>query len=162
MATERPATRNASAEQPIRIRLPVATDTAFILSTWLRSYVKARPPQFMTRDLYYFEQARLIKQLLARSKVLVAADPEISDAILGWAVGDRWAEPSDVSIVHYVYVKADFHGRGVGRALLQPFRESKVIYFTHMPPPHIRGSVDPVKLIVKAGAIYNPYLAFPR
>lgn len=151
-------------DQPIRIRLLEAKDRPFILSTWLRSFARApsSPMKSMSPPLYYFEQGRLIEGLLRRAQVLVAADPDIADAILGWIVAERWTEPSDIAVVHYVYVKTDFHGRGIGRALTQPFLEAPARYFTHAPPSPPKGSVDPRELIRKHGLAFNPFLAWPR
>ena len=93
------------------IRNAVMTDRSFVLSSWLKSYRKARYFDGWDNKRYYSDEngyQHRIKQILNRveTRLVVAHFEEDPDEILGWAAG----EPPDG--LHYVYVKQPFRNSG--------------------------------------------------
>lgn len=62
---------------------------------------------------FFAGEPRILKRLLARSRVLIAHPPDDAELIAGFIV----VEPPE--LVHFLYVKAALRRQGVGRALLR-------------------------------------------
>jgi GNAT superfamily N-acetyltransferase len=98
----------------VSYRLPLPGDIPFFFATWLKGLrfgneaAKARP----SRE-YYTAQHRLIEAVLRRSGVIVsvACLKDDSDVILGYSV-------TQGSTVHWVFVKKQWRGIGIGHDLL--------------------------------------------
>lgn len=107
------ADRRADAEQLV-IRGPRSTDQAYIASTWVRSMTSAGHRKLGARGGHV---ARHIDSIFDRDDTRalirhVAGDP---DRIIGWLVR---AEGAAVPLVHYVYVRKDYRGKGHATELL--------------------------------------------
>lgn len=101
----------------VLIRPAEATDRAFLIATWLNNY--RRESYFAARicDAVFFSRHHeIVDELLRRSTVSVACDPQDKDCILGYMV---W-EPD---ALHWIYVKKSFRKLGIAREL---FRHSKL------------------------------------
>jgi len=98
---------------PLVLRPAGAADHPFIVDSWLLSY----RGQAIARDAgasYVRDMKWLIRRLLERGRVLVAADADEPSVIWGWAAtGDR--------TVLYVYVREQFRRNGIASALLAPY-----------------------------------------
>lgn len=93
------------------------SDHAFIIDAWKRSFEGAAAVRMCDRDHYRAEMTTVIRKLLGKPDVftLVAYDPEDENHLVGFACMTR----DDVGAeLHYVYVKKDFRGRGIARALI--------------------------------------------
>jgi len=93
------------------------SDHAFIIDAWKRSFEGAAAVRLCDRDHYRVEMQHVIKKLLGKPDVftLVAYDPEDEDHLVGFAC---WTRDDMGAELHYVYVKKDFRGRGIARALI--------------------------------------------
>lgn len=124
------------------------SDTAFLISSWLRSFAASKLALMADSDAYFQGYKLLVEAALSRSRVLVACQKADPDAIVGWVA----VEPGDVPRLHYVYVKHPFRRFGVARRLLSPLLEKPCVY-THETPVLRR-------LTVPSQWTYNPFLFF--
>lgn len=159
------------------LRAAGAEDRNYILATWLNCFFLSRIARMMDRPLYFFEQKRVILRLLERSSTVVAANPEEPSQIFGFIVGEAPQDLPAVSetvraaIVHYCYVNSLYRENGLGRRLVRELvGDASKIFFTHLPPIDVPASangrkpITPGELVqrVAPGALFDPYLAFPR
>lgn len=112
-------------------------DRNYVLSSWLLSYSEAAEFRGLGRDVYTRGRAHavycglyqpIIKQLVERSTVAVAYDPELPDTIIGWMA----VEGDDV--LHYVMVKPRFRKFGVAHWMTRDLAAMPAVY-THVPSP---------------------------
>lgn len=121
-------TRELAPDVHVGFRPMEEGDRRFIISSWLRGFHKAGdwPRRLGTgrcsatgvactdedKDLvcgccrhthrrYWDEHGRVIEQLLARSKVVVACNPEKPEQILGYVVAEQ-------GVLHWLFVKSPF------------------------------------------------------
>lgn len=133
------------------VRGMVTADAPFIFSSWLKSYrVGSALARDVVRPVYFAQHHRMVERLLARGRVLVAADAEGPQNILGYAVGEHIGP---VAVVHYLYVKAPFRGIGIGQTLAQVMVSGlECVHHTHATP---LGQ----SLVRRLQSVFNPYLA---
>ncbi len=111
-------------------------DHNLVLSSWIRSQRSNSVGHQGDASSYGEWQERLIKRLLQRCALLIAAYDSDPDYILGWACTSTGA-------VHYVWVrdgstkhdgkrdyKGSFRRRGIASDLLRPYLDKPTI-FTH-------------------------------
>lgn len=121
------------ADPAIVVRKMVEEDKAFILSTWLRGYRHSSTfAQRVTNEVYYRWHHLLLERLLARETAvaLVACLDDSPEVILGYLA----MEKQDASVLHWVYVKADFRRMGIARKLIDAAglpRDLAGVEFTH-------------------------------
>ena len=100
------------------LRTGTIDDVPFVLSSWLKSAADdvGGIAATFTRRVFYAEHERLLREsVLPRARVTVASSPESPDAIRGWAC----FEPTEHgTLLHYVYVRFDWRGLGVGKQLV--------------------------------------------
>lgn len=102
----------ATAKLSFRVRPAVVDDVAFIASTWKQSYWRESAWGSRIRwAIFNPNHARIVAQLLERSRVVVACDTEREGEIFGYLV----CEPD---ALHFAYTKAAFRRLGVFRSLL--------------------------------------------
>jgi hypothetical protein len=98
----------------ISLRHGTDDDQALIRTTWLKSFEASPLASSLYRSTYMTRWSKIIGDLLARSEILVACDPQDDHMIIGYLVH----EPMD-RIVHFVYVKRALRSFGVCRAMLE-------------------------------------------
>lgn len=133
----------------LELRAMQPGDRNYVLSSWLRSYAKAREFRGMVRAAYFRMYTPYVEAMLSRSTVVVATLPEAPTAVLGWMAVEN-------DLLHYVHTKPNWRTRieldekrqpvklpdgktkleariGVASFLLQGMRDLPVKY-THEPP----------------------------
>lgn len=128
------------------LRDGTSEDVPFVLSSWLKSAADdvGGVAAAFTRKVFYAEHERLIREsVLPRSRVRVASSPAEPDAIRGWAC---FEETEHGTHLHYVYVRFDWRGLGVGKQLVDSIGD--IALQTHS----TRRAVSPYP--------YNPYPFF--
>lgn len=80
-------------------------------------------------DKYWRGQKALVAELLARSRTLVAESDGLLDGFI--CIGDNSAPPSNVAVVHYIYVRLSARERGVAKALVAELGSPSVVIYTH-------------------------------
>ena len=123
-----------------------AQDVPFIFSSWLKSYHNSNFALSIPSTMYFKEQHKLIEQIITRSTVLVAVNPEDQSQIYGWICADT---AGAVPIIHYLYVKHPYRKFGLGRMLVDLISTEPFIY-TH----------DTGKKFTSG--VYCPYMAFNK
>lgn len=99
------------------VRIARDTDMAFIIDAWKKSYEQAEAVRHSDREHYRVEMPRAIRRLVAQGEARIAYDPKDEDSLIGFAVFRRHDDAA--AELHYVYVKKDFRGQGIARALLE-------------------------------------------
>lgn len=96
---------------------PTGDELPLIYDNWTKSYKKSLWAGTVRNDMWESVQRATIQGLLARgADVRVALAPRVEGVftgrrVMGWAC----FEPG---VLHFLYVKADYRGQGIGRALL--------------------------------------------
>lgn len=98
----------------IGIRPRQKYDDDFIYSSWIHCLGNIRPYCNLDKNWFTSAQHALISQLLERSTVVIAHDPEDENQIYGYMV----CEPKK-NILHWVYVKQLFRRAHIGTRLLE-------------------------------------------
>lgn len=94
----------------ILLREPRPYDLPFVLSSWMQSHREEGANALMDNDAYFAAVKPRLIEILSRSPVLVASNPEDPWQVYGWIA----AEPD---VLHYVYVKSVYRKFGIGRQL---------------------------------------------
>ncbi len=114
----------------VSIRPGVASDSNFLFSSLLRSFRESDAVGLIPMELYYKVFHEVVVLILSRPgiEILVATNPgmEPPNDIQGFVLWEKGpffvgGEKRKVTqpAVHYVYVKRNFRGWGVGKALLR-------------------------------------------
>jgi len=148
VARQASASEHRPAELRPLIREALGDDLNLILSTWLKSYRYASQSGRACSDVVFFPfHQSLIKNILQRSTVLCAADPDAPEVVWGWACVEG-------PCLHYVYVKASgWRARGVARALLAGRKIETYSHRTDDAAAYVRAHPQ-------ARVVYNPYLVW--
>ena len=93
-----------------------------VLAGWLRTYVAERVTH-VPRDVLIRMCKPVVESLVARSTVVVAADPEDHDIVYGWVAFEG-------DVLHYVCCKPRWQRLGIATHLLRDFLGIPVQY-TH-------------------------------
>lgn len=94
------------------IRLKESGDEPFIFNSWLQSN-RMRHSNMPTSD-YYAHYKKIVTDILYKSIVVVACDPESPDFIYGYLV----IRPmDDIPILQYAYTKKPFRRWGIFKKL---------------------------------------------
>jgi GNAT superfamily N-acetyltransferase len=102
-------------------------DEAFVLDSWVRSYVPKAPTAHEWARGYRNEQV-IAKRCLLEGSTIMAVIPGYGRQLAGWINFDG-------PTVSYVYVKNLFRGQDIGSALLEhALGESKIACYTHDTP----------------------------
>ena len=141
-------------ELPVRIRAAGEDDSAFIYSTWLRSYA-GQNKNIPKRVIWEYEDKN-VRNILSRSITLVAVGdtPDSAGDIYSFVCAQRL--PTGL-VVHYAYTKVPFRTFGIARSLLDSFDYKPGELITHTYRPYI------TKELRKKGynLLYVPYLRDP-
>ena len=90
------------------------SDTNYILATWSKGILRECPFRWMSSVVWRKYHA-IMEQLLQKAGVVVAANPEDEDHIIGYGIFSHF----DVPVLHWVYVKNKFRGRGIAKGIVQ-------------------------------------------
>ena len=94
------------------------TDRPFVVSSWLKSYRVAMPD--FPNQSYYKSMARRIERLEREgASIVVAADNDNTDYIVGWVCFGPAA-----GVVHYLYVREIERGRGTAGELIRSIKDT--------------------------------------
>lgn len=132
-----------------------------MLATWLRNYwqvVDAREnrPECtgcwrirgLRKSTFFKGHHARATTALARSTCLVACTPEHDETILGYVVFERTAA---CDVLHWVYVKSEMRGFGIGSALLEQAKMSDCRY-THRTP-----DIERLRQAKWPNMLFDPY-----
>jgi hypothetical protein len=114
------------------VRPMVPGDISFVMNSWLRRYRDSIHPRLVTDRVYYEFQQGVIQRILATEglKVVVAVDPEDTNHIYGYCVGEALTD--DWMMLHWVYVKGAFRRFSMARDLLNSVvNTSSKIQYSH-------------------------------
>jgi hypothetical protein len=126
-------------------------DESFIYSSWLKSYRNSDFAKHITNDIYFEQHADIIKNLLAKSQVVVAVSKEDPNHIYGFAVVEQVVP--GVYCLHYVYTKYPFRKFGIAKEMVSSIINelgTKPVLISHA-PKFLKHVTDRFKLV------YNPY-----
>ena len=140
---------------PVRIRAAGEDDSAFIYSTWLKSYA-GHNKNVPKRIIWEYEDEK-VRELLSSAITLVAVGDSVDSSgdIYSFMCGERF--PSGL-VVHYCYTKAPFRKFGIAKALLETFEYKQGELLTLSYRPYI------AKDLRRRGynLLFNPYLREPE
>ena len=103
-------------EMPVDIRTGQAEDVAFIMNSWLKAHRESDECRYIDYALYYKHLRPLVVNILTRSSVFVAANPDDLGQIYGYVVVEYTEHDT---ILHYAYTKYTFRRFGVCKQLLE-------------------------------------------
>jgi len=142
---------------PVEIRRATKRDIPFITSSWLKSFRDGYWARGIPNNIYYYNQHKILEQLLPKGIVLVACNEQDPDQILGYVC----AEVVDTALViHYMYVKHPFRKFGIATKLVMLLEQSEkppAIMYTHK-----TAAAKAIILAKELKWIYNPYLVFDK
>lgn len=106
------------------------SDSDFLYSTWIKSFRDSGFCRAVPTPIYNRSQRERVRALLEKdfTYVLVACSPETPELIYGYAVGEA------PNVLHYVYVKKDYRGQGIGKRLLSHLLDHSTnnpVLYTH-------------------------------
>ena len=114
---------NSSVSDELGLRPMREADRNYVMSSWSKSYAGSSRDarDYATLADFYRDYTPVIRDLLDRSTVTVAALRDNDDIIVGWSAieGD---------VLHYVLVKPRWRKLGVARYLLGSFTERAMVY----------------------------------
>lgn len=107
-----------------------ATDEGLVYKTWLMAFRGSHYAGPLPRPIYYAAYREMIGYLLARgAEIVIACAPNEDHKVdaYGWLCFETGF---DRPVVHFVSVKEDYRGHGIGRALLKHVGADGPSYFT--------------------------------
>lgn len=113
----------------------VKADEAFVFETFLRGYKRGSYYAKRIRDRrFYPAYHRVIEDLLARGRTLVACPEGDPDTILGYVIAEEAKEP----VLHWCFVKLAWRRLGIATALIESaLPEPEKAVFTHWTSWHL-------------------------
>lgn len=135
---------------PIAFRPMRESDTAFIFSTWLKSYRHSSFAKDMSNDVFFNHHKEIISSILKSSNITLLVNDTDADQIYGYAAQQM---VGTTSITHFVYVKYNFRKLGFASKLAAEMKlfPDDVNFITHLPRYYS-------SLKSKYGLEYNPYI----
>lgn len=101
---------------PIEIRTGTADDVALVMNSWMKSHRESDECKHLDYALYHRMFRPIVVNILTRSSVIIATNPDDDQHIYGYAV----VEYTDTdTILHYAYTKYTFRRFGVCTQLLE-------------------------------------------
>jgi GNAT superfamily N-acetyltransferase len=99
----------------IEFTAPTADELSkLVVDSWVESFRKSPWAGCVRNDMYQTTQRATIMGILGRGAVVTVALAPRVEGVMGYAV----TEPK-LECLHWIYVKQDYRGNGVGRKLLQ-------------------------------------------
>lgn len=103
-------------EDELLIRPYRESDKDYIMSTWLHTYRNSSRCWHLAAKEYFWYESKRMEFLLENQDVAVLCAPKHPDVILGWIC---YKPTKDSIILHYIVIKEEFQGRGLGTAFLK-------------------------------------------
>ena len=135
---------------PYKLRAVRESDFSHITKSWVEANRETPTARALGAE-YKHAHSRLVWSWLPMCHVLVAADVEDDDTILGFAV------LTTTGVLHYVHVRRDFRGMGIAKALVGELAEQSVVY-THQPADATHYRRTTMQSPHPPKWRYNPYL----
>lgn len=107
-------------------------DDPLVFDSWMQQAKYSCCPRFRWPPELRREHRQLIHHLTRTNPVLVAGLKDRPLVIYGWACGGL--TESGLQVLHMAFVRKDFRGQGIARALLEqllPHFGKREIYYTH-------------------------------
>ena len=131
-----------SKRELITTREATPSDLNFILVHWLRGYYQDNAfVKKIKYKTYYENYEKVVKALLARSEVKIAALKESPDVILAFSVVNR-------DVLHFAYTKPLWRKIGLMRDLTSGYKIKTVTHLTNIFEP----------IAKRKHFIFNPFL----
>lgn len=151
--------KNGGADAPLQVKLRGLTmdDAAFIIDSWCSSYSRSPLTGRIDSKLFKIEQRARINRILPKSKMIIACNEQDPRSIYGWVCYTPNKQATSLPTIHYMCVKPEYQGRGIGKSLLDLVRQAcgksviDPVFYTH-------GTVVANKLESKWNIVFNPYL----
>lgn len=89
-------------------------DEGLIYNSWLKTVEESSMAFGIGKNLYFKEQAKIIKSLINQHMVIVACDPEDETHVYGFLC---FSYVNDQFIFHFLFVKLAYRQFGIARAL---------------------------------------------
>lgn len=137
----------------VEIRKIKESDRNFVIATWLDNYRRSSSfAKRISNEIYYGNHNPIVLDILSKptTEVLIACTPGDEDHCLGHIVFERFP---DTVVVHYVFVKIEFQGLGIGAELFN-FAKINRDSFTHT---HMTYASAEIMAHKRYKASYNPY-----
>ena len=134
-----------------KLRAADSNDTAFLYSSWLKSYRNYPTMAGIPNTIFYDQFHKVITSILSRptSIVIVAHDPADPTTIFGYIVAEVSGDTvAPTLILHWVYIKHSVRGFGMATDLVKEMTTipaSKIEFSSRN-----RGIKDPTW-------VYNPF-----
>ena len=128
-------------------------DLPLIYNSWLKQYRESPFAVGINNGVYYSQHRKVIDHLITHAIISVACDPNDPTKIYSWACGEAY----DTPVVHFVYTKKDYRGKGLAKMLLKEFGwESD----NHVVTTHFMKYRNAKHLNKEKKIVYNPYLLY--
>jgi GNAT superfamily N-acetyltransferase len=131
----------------IRAYMP-GVDDPIIFAPWCNHIRRVEPFNAFNPQEFRDHKKFVLERLVAQHGVTVACHRDLPQVVHGWICHSYFE-----GVCHFLYVKDDFRGKGIARALLRgamPASEQNH-YYTHK-------TRQSLTLAKKFGFTYNPYL----
>jgi len=148
-----PATRE-TALGPIAIIKFSDLHINFIFNSWLKSYKDSATVKFVSPNIYYDGQHKVIEKLLKTAKTLVAVDAQDPQHILGYL---NYEVVDNVFVLHFGYVKQKFRNTGVLKALV-----AEAGHITGTAGCYTHDTKSCSAIMPKFNLVFHPYLLINR
>lgn len=103
----------------VEFTAPTTDELAFVVDSWLESFRKSPWAGCVRNDLYQETQRATIVGILARgAEITVALAPRLDGVHTGRRVMGYVVAEHPLECLHWVYVKKDYRGHGLGRDLV--------------------------------------------
>lgn len=90
-------------------------DYNFIYNSFLLTVREALPSSMIPKNIYFKEKAKEIENILNSSTTVIASQPDFPEIIYGYSIFRKFL---DNTIIHFIYVKANFRKLGIMTDLL--------------------------------------------
>ncbi len=138
----------------VALRTELPDDRSFIFSSWLKSFRHSPFAKPMTNTVYFEAHHAVIDDLINRSQLVIACNPEDQTQIYGYIVAEVI---NGIFTVHYTYVKHTYRKLGIANLLLSAFDRdpSLLACYTHH-------TYFAERIANSKNLLYHPYLIAPE
>ena len=129
------------------------SDRDYLTRSILMSYLSgSQEIRKINKDSYLTAHNKTVNGLLDNCQCVVVCDGEDEDLIYGFVI---YQQMKDWDVLHYVYVRKDFRGRGIGKDLIKTAKSGN----DQVAISHLTDDFKPARLkSMWKKAIYDCYL----